>query len=176
MISYKYVTMSRALFGGILIGALLGGQAILAYVAMVLFLLAHWFASISGLKHKVNKQDYRFSSIVSSGVLFIVLGIILFRETIPILLAAIFISASIIKLVFLMQTHSVPHDYFKPFSTNWSLTASLFFLACYFRPPSESAILLSGAFLAYLLVSIGVFTKQVMKKIRKDRELAVQRR
>ena len=160
-LTYRQLTTLRSLAGGLLLGFLIADLPSWAYLAMAVFLLLHWRAGVVGRSHRLLPGEYRFSSSVSSGVALVSFVMLLVRESIPILLAAVFAASSIIMLIFKFRLSSeVGEGRFKPMGTNWSLTASMLFLSCYFVH-DQGLQVLSVLFLSYLLLALSVFTRKV---------------
>lgn len=177
--SYKIITFIRLLLACGIVYSVLFRYGFIALLLSILFVGLHWRAQHLGHRGGLNRAEYQFSSLVSSLSILAVFFILLRDEHIPSLLAALFVAVFVIKLLFSMQDEPMKSKVHKkkPLRTNWSLTASFMFLACYYFGDNNNLVMISAIILGYLLFSLGFYTKSIMdKKFKQNQALHARRR
>ncbi|MBD3209707.1 hypothetical protein GF367_04825 [Candidatus Woesearchaeota archaeon] len=171
-LDYLQLTSIRVLVGLGLIYAVLQELGAWSLALSGCFISLHWWAQRQGQEQGLRRREYQYSSLLSSFMVLIVFVLLLFKETIPIILAAIFFAASLIKMLFALQDLSGTsgEDVGRPVKTNWSLTASFMFLACYFFGRNVDLALASSLLLVYLLLSLGIYTRRITDLKVKNRQ------
>ena len=169
---YCWLLVLKAALGGASVAALLEGRPVVTLGLLALFLLVHARALRYARRRGVRHRTVVWSSFISSIIVLALLGVLLAWERIPVLLGAIFVAASFIKMLFAYQSLSIEGlEPYKPPRSNWALLASVLFLACYILPGYEKLVIVSGVLLVYLVLAVGAFARNVMV-----RQLASRRR
>ncbi|MBN1275258.1 hypothetical protein JXA12_03120 [Candidatus Woesearchaeota archaeon] len=160
--SYLQLTTLRVLVGVFLFYAVLVDRGLLALAFAFAFIALHWFAHRVGRRGGLHRNEYQYSSLLSSVVLLMVFVLLVARKRIPELFAAVFVAAFFIKIIFAFHDDPMrKRGKSMPVQTNWSLAASSLFLACYFFGYREDLALVSLLFLAYLLLTIGAYARHI---------------
>ncbi|MBW2983066.1 hypothetical protein KY327_02070 [Candidatus Woesearchaeota archaeon] len=178
MSRYGWLLAFKAVAGAASVVTLLQGWPVVTLGVLAAFIFVHTYA----LRHARSKGVPHYLAIISSAIstatVLTLLGVLLAWQRIPIMLGAVFVAASFIKILFVLlslPTKGVrPH---KPEKSNWALLASVIFLACYIVPQYEKLALVSALFLIYLLLAVASFVKGIMarKALSRRRRLAARR-
>lgn len=178
MSRYGWLLALKAVAGAASVVTLLQGWPVVTLGVLGLFLFVHAYALRHARRKGVPYQLAITSSVISSAIVLTLLGVLLAWQRIPIMLGAVFVAASFIKILFVLLSLPTkglrPH---KPEKSNWALLASVIFLACYIVPQYEKLVLVSALFLVYLLFSVASFVKGIMARraASRRRRLAARR-
>ncbi|MFP4524702.1 MAG: hypothetical protein ACLFO2_05360 [Candidatus Woesearchaeota archaeon] len=178
MSRYGWLLALKAVAGAASVVTLLKGWPIVTLGVLALFLAIHAYTLRHARRKGVSHHLANASSAISTATVLTLLGVLLAWQRIPIMLGAVFVAASFIKILFVLLSLPTkglrPH---RPEKSNWALLASVIFLACYIVPQYEKLVLVSALFLIYLLFAVASFVKGIMarKAASRRRRLAARR-
>lgn len=176
-VTYLQVTSFRVFVALALVFSVIRGFGLASLLLSVVFVGLHWWAQDMGQRRGLHRHEYQYSSLLSSFVVLIVFIILLMQEIVPTILASVFVAVFIIKMMFALQDEPMKskENKKKPVKTNWSLTASVMFLACYYFGQNVDLALVSSMFLAYLLFSLGIYTKKITELRSRNKQRLLEK-